>query len=365
VNNSKKLKVKKVKVDRLIEQKPITKISRPWIITAAILVVALVGGLLFDQLYESTLFKINNEKYKLSDLAYYFYNVESEYNYYDQMFGGGGAYWDMSFDDEGTTVREQAKQAAIDTAISSEILYKEAVSADYTLTDEEKETISTNVTTLLDSQLTESVIKRNHFTKKSLTDVLTKTTLGARYRQDKIDAFDIDDEAIKAGINYDEYRQYDIEYLYISTQTTDEEGNTVALSDEEKTAAYDKINAVYESAKTSDDWSTLIADDEEELTYQDTNFLESGTTFSEDFEKMMMGMENDAVSEIYEDETGYYIVRMKDNDSSESYDTAVENAITTEENKQFNALYEEIKAKYDIEKNEKAIKGLNMGSLTI
>ncbi|HWT77022.1 MAG TPA: hypothetical protein VN258_20160 [Mobilitalea sp.] len=366
MNNSKKLKMKKVKKDRLIEKKSITKMSKPWIIASSILVVILVGALLFDQLYESTLLTINGEKYKLSDLSYYFYNVESQYNYYDQMFGGTGSYWDMTYDQtSGTTVREQARTDAINAATYNEILYKQALSEGYSLTADEKSTVSTNVDSLLKDKLTAAVKKKNNYTKAYLSNIISKTTLVSRYRQDKIDALNIDDAAIKAGVNYDDYRQYDIEYLFISTKTTDDSGNSVDMTADEKTAAYNKIKGIYDSAKTTTDWSTLIPATETELTYQSSNFTPSSTTFSDDFKKMMEGMESGAISDIYEDTTGYYIVKMTNNNSSESYDTAVKDAISSKESEEFLKAYDDIKAKYDVKVNDKALKKLTMGTVTL
>lgn len=365
MNNSKKLKTKKVKKDRLLEQKPITKISKPWLILSAVLIVILIIGLLFDEFYESTLMTVDGEKYKMSDLSYYFYTVEYQYDYYDQMFGGNGAYWNMSYDEEsGATIRDLAKTEAMEVALYTELLYKEATAEGYTLTVEEKETVSTNAANLM-GQLSDSIKRKSNFTEKYLTNVLSKSKLVERFRKDKIDALDIDDEAIKAGIKYEDYRQYDIEYLYVSTTTTDEDGNSVALSDEEKKAAYDKLNSYYESAKTTEDWSKLLPEEEEEVSYRDTNFVESETTYSEDFETMMMAMGNGAISEIYEEEDGYYIVRMVNNNSSESYDTAVKDAITTAENEAFDKVYEQIKEKHEYKMNDRAIKSLKMGSITI
>lgn len=366
VNNSKKLKTKKVKKDHLIDQKPITKMSKPWIIASAVLFVILAVAMLFDQLYESTLLTIDGDKYKMNKLSYYFYTVESQYDYYDQMFGGGGTYWDMTYDEAtGSTVRDEAKTEAVDAAFYNEILYREAIAEGYSLTTEEEATAATNVDTLLKEQIPAAVVKKNNFTKKTLTDIINKSTLVTRYRQDKIDAQDIDDEALKAGVNYDDYRQYDIEYINISTKTTDEDGNSVDLTADEKTAAYDKINGIYASAKTTEDWSKLLPTDETELTYKSTNFVASGTTFSEEFENMMMGMENGAISDIYEDTTGYYVVRMINNNSSESYDAAVEQAISTAENEAFTKIYNDIKTKYETTTNEKALKSLSMGTITL
>jgi foldase protein PrsA len=367
VNNSKKLKTKKEKKkDRLIEQKPLSKISKPWIIGFCVLVVIMIGAMLFDQLYEKTILTIDGEKYKMSDVAYYFYTVESQYDYYDQMFGGSGSYWDMVFDEEsGETVRDMAKEEAVDNSIYNEILYKEAVAAGYTLTEEEKTSISSQVDSLLTNTLSSSEKTKNKFNKSTLTAALEKTTLVSNYRQDKIDSFDIDDAAIKSGVKFDDFKQYDIQTLFISTNTTDADGNTAALSDEEKSAAYDKLNSYYESAKTTEDWSKLLPESEEDVTYADTNFLESGTTYSEDMEKMMMAMNNGDISEIYEAEDGYYIVKMVDNNSSEAYDNEVKSQISAEENKQFEAFYTEIEEKHEYSSNEKALASMKMGNVTI
>lgn len=364
MNNSKKLKTKKEKKDKLIEQKPIT-MKRPWVIVSLVLIAILISAILFDRLYQRVLVTIDDEKYHMDDLSYYFYTLESQYDYYNQIFGGSS--WDMTFDEEtGATMRDVAKNDAVDMAVYTEVLYKEAVKEGYSLTEEEKQTVSDNVDTLFGGQITEAVIKKNNFTKSYLRDVLSKSTLVERFRQDKINAMDIDDEGIKAAINYDEYRQYDIEYLFISPNTQDADGNPKPMGEVEKTDAYNKISSYYESAKATEDWSTLIPEEEEQLTYRKTNFLESSTTFSDEMEAMMMAMDNGAISEIYEAEDGYYIVRMINNNSSAAYDSAVTQAITTEENTRFDSLYEdEIKVKYDIDLKESAIRALTMGNLTL
>lgn len=369
MNNSKKLQTKKVKKNRLIEQKPITKISLPWIIVSAVLVVALVVAMLFDQLYTPALIKVDGKKYTIKDLAFYFYSIESNYESYDSMFGGNGAYWDQVYDESsGDTIRDAAKEEAVQSSIGMEILYNQAVSEGYTLTDEEKENISTEVDNLWEKQLTSSVKRKNGFTKAKLTDVLSKMTLAERYRNDRIEELDIDDEAIKAEINYEDYRQYNIQYLFISTKTKDADGKEVDMTEEEKKAALDKITAVLDQAKTTEDWSTLVPEDETELTYNDDyNFTKSTGSFSDDLKTEIMAMDNGAVSDVLEDpDKGYYIVKMVNNNSSERYDTEVENAITKEENEQFNTYYEnEILPKHSYTIYEKALEGYTMGNITL
>jgi foldase protein PrsA len=360
VNNSKKT-IKYPKQEKK-EKKRINPII--WIISSIVLVVALVGSLLFDQLYKRVILTIDDDKYYMEDLAYYFYGVESAYDYYNQMLGG--QYWDMVVDQStGSTTRDMAMKEALESSLFTEIVYREAVAQGYSLTDEEKETIKKDVTSQLDEQLTADIIKKNGFTEEYLTNIMSKTTLVTRYRQDIIDSLDIDDEGIKAGIDYDKYRQYDVEYVFLSTEKKDDDDKTVPMDENEKAAALDKINDFHEKALKAEDWSELIPKEEKEVVYREDSFLESDTVFSEDLKAKIIKMENNTISGVLEDESGYYFVRMINNNSTESYDDAVKKAITEAENEGFAKVYNEIADKYQYKINTKALRRYKMGNITL
>jgi foldase protein PrsA len=359
VNKSKK-PIKKPKT----KQAPVAK-RKYWLIPTIILGVLLVAALLFDQLYERVLLKIDDEKYHLSDLTYYFYDVESGYNTYSQLFGPIN--WNTPYDDSGSvTLGDLAKQEAMGIAIFNEIMYKEALAAGYSLNEEEIETINNDIANILyDGGLSADVIEDNGFTGDYLKKVKEKVTLAKRYREDIIDTLDVDDEGIKAGISYEDNRQYDIEYLFISAKKTDESGNQVDKTEEEMKAAYAKIEAKYQEALNTEDWSTLVPEDEKELQYMKNDFIKTDTTYPEDLKAMMMGMENGEISALTSAETGYYIIRMINNDNPETYNTMVENAIKEAEDAAFETYYgDNILSKYDIKMNERAIKNVKMGSFT-
>jgi foldase protein PrsA len=364
VNKSKR--IRRVEVEAGVHDKTKDKIisSKTLTIASIVFVVILIGALIFDQLFESTLLTVDGKKYQLDDLSYYIYNVEYQYDYYDQMFGGNGSYWNMSSDESGTTMRDIAKQEAIESAIYNEVLYNEAVSEGYVLTDEEKTTVDTNVDSMLEN-MTEGTIENADFTKESLTESLGKTTLVTRYRQDKIDALDIDDAGITAGISRDEYRQYDIEYLFASKMTSDAQGQSIAKTADDQAAALAALNTYYDKAKTTEDWTTLVPEDDKLVSYRNDNFIASDTTFDDEFEAKIMAMENGSIGEVHETDTGYYVIRMINNNSSERYDTTVKDAITAAENEGFGKVYEEILAKHDYKTNDSALKSLTMGSITL
>jgi foldase protein PrsA len=361
MNSSKKV----VLNPRQGKKKQDQKINNPnlWIILSVVLVVILIGAVSFDQLYKRVVLTVDGEKYHMDDLSYYIYGVESQYDYINQLYGG--TYWDMTDESTGITNREAAMNTAMATAIYNEVMYSEALAKNYSLTEDEEKTIATDVDTMLSDEANKDLIKHNNFTKRYLTDIVSRTTLVARYRQDIVDSLPIDDENIKKGFNKDELRQYDIEYLYVSTKKTDDEGNSVDLSDAEKTAAYDKLNALYETAKTTEDWSTLVPEEEKDVVYQKDDFIESDTKFADEFEAKIMAMENKAITEISETEDGYYIIRMLNNNSTAAYDSAVEEAITEAENTAFNQEYDEILVNHEYKINEKELNNYTMGEITL
>lgn len=348
------------------KKKAFTISSKVWIIVGAVLGLALIVGILIDQIYESPLVNIDGKKYYLKDMTYHFYNSEATYNYIDQLYGG--SYWDMSYS-EGSdmTVRDYAKLETLNNFIFEEILYSEATANGYTLTQEDLDTINKNIDTILnDSGLDEKFFKKNGFTEEYLKHVFTKNTLANRYKQDVIDSLDVNDEEIKAGFNFSDYRQYDVEYLFISTEKTNEEDSTqIPMDEAEKKAALDKITELREKALDAEDWSTLLPEDENELKYRKTYLLPDDTYFPENLRNIMFEMENEEITDVVEAEDGYYVVRMINNNSDETYNRAVEDAIKNEEESAFSEEYlNNILPEYEIKLYNNAINNLRMGRIT-
>lgn len=358
---------KPIKSTKKTNKKQFTINPKIWIVLGAALGLFLIVAILYDLLYKKPLVTIDDKEYYLEDMTYHFYSAESYYEYINQMYGG--TYWDMpSGESSNMTVRDYAKLETINNVIYQEIIYNEAVDNGYALTEEESDKIDDDIDTFLNDQgLPEKFVKKNGFTKEYLKDVFTKNTLANRYRQDVIDSLDIDDESIKAEFLYDDYRQYDIEYLYISTEIINEEDySSEPMNEEDKKVALDKITSLRDEALDADDWSELIPEDEEDLDYRESNFLPTDTYFSEDLMNTMMAMENGEISDVLESDNGYYVVRMIDNNSSETYDRVVEEAITKAEEDAFGEEYtNNILPNHSFELNETEIRNLRMGRITL
>lgn len=346
------------------------------IIAAAVLLAAIIGMVVWENLRPVYLLNIDGEKYKQKDLIYEIYEAEQTgsmmANLYAQL-GYADDYWTMSLDESGTTGAANAAAEARQAALQQMLLYKEATKAGYEATEEEKTKASEDAESTL-KNMEDAQKKATGFTKESLTKIYTEYAVTARYKQDQIDGLDIDDEAIKAEINYDQYKGYKIEYFHVSTNTTDDAGNAAAMDDAAKKKAYEELEKVLKSAKGADDWSKVIdAEDKDAVVSYSTETLTSeelsdaeNPIYSAEIDAAILKMENNGISEIVEvAEDGYYVFRMADNNSPEKYDEAVETAITDAENEAFNELYQKMQEKHEIKTYESNWEKLPFGSITM
>lgn len=312
---------------------------------------------------------VGDQKVYLDEMMYYILTMESNANQYEQLYQQyyGTSYWDMEVE-EGVTVRDQMKDYVMDTAVMYTILYNKAVTEGYTLTDEEKTTAETNAETLM-SQIPEEQLKITGFTKESLIAVQEKLALGERYYNDLIEGFDIDDQAITDTISKEDNRQYNTEYLTVSTVSYDESYQQVALTDEEKAAAKEAITSALEKAKAGDafaDIATALTTDDVTVSNSTLNFVKDDGGTEAEYQEAAVKLDNDAIADgIIETDTAFYVIKMVDNNSTESYDTAVQEAITNAENDAFTTKYEEIKKEYTITENAEVWDNIVMGKTTI
>lgn len=394
--NTSKTTLKKTDVDG---KKPIKKAgegshtSMKAIILGAIavaIVIALIVGISLENLKPQLVMTINDDKVYMSDAAYYIYEAEAQGSYMDQIYQAyyGSSYWDMT-DDSGVANRDSAK-ANLETTIEQyEILYKEAVAAGYKINDEDKESAASDVKSIR-KNFTLEMKNMTGLTKKAMTSVLEKKYCADRYKQDIIDGFDIDDQKIRDGVNYDEHKQYDIQYYMISTTSYDDEGNSVE-ADADTKAAYKaeleelakraatedfdsltpnaiEVTAEAEATATPDTTASPEATTDPDAPVYNSTFTADGKfvagdgTFTTDFEDIVTKMDNDAVSDVIETESGYYLVKMINNNDDEAYEEEVKNQIANEENTQFDSWYQDLVGNYTITINDEVWNDITMGN---
>lgn len=317
---------------------------------------------------KSVVVTVNDKDIYLNEMMYYIMAVESSGAQYEAAYQQytGTSYWDQKDpnDPNGKTIREQAKDYVMNTAELYEILYDKAVKDGYTLTDDEKTQAETNADQIL-TNISKDQLNVTGFTKELLSQVQQKLTLGGKYYTDLIDGFDIDDEGIKATIKRDDYKQYKTEFLFVPTTKLDESYNSVELTEDEKTAAKTTITAALDKVKAGEEFSA-IKEADDKLTTSTLDFVLDDGTAEEAYQDAAVALEKDAFTkDIVETDTGFYIIKMVDNNASDAYDKAVTEAISKAEQDAFDAEYEKIKKEYTITVNSKVWDPIVIGKTTI
>ena len=332
-----------------------------------IICVLVIAALCYEQFRPRVLATVGNEKIYLTDAMYDIYSTETQYNsmskIYQQIYGKD--YWSMEVDDEGTTGAEYEKDNLMQKLQQRSVLCQEAKKNGVFLTEDEKKKAVEQVDSLR-KNMTSKQKGTMGLGESAIKEVLEEQALADKYKQQLIAGYDIDDAAITKTVSKKDNRGYNLQYYYASTQTTDKNNKTVAKSDEEKKTLKTQMEAHLEQAKTAKDFTKLLGEDEKSgIQYQTKELVESDTTFlTEELRKQLKKMKNGEISDLIETEDGYYFFRMENNNSTEAYDNAVKEAISKEEEQQFEADYKSIASSYTIEVNNGQWKKIKLGSYT-
>lgn len=333
-------------------------------IVLVIAVCALVG---YDQLKPQLILTVNDEKIYLNDAMYYIYNAEKMAEMYDGIYQQvyGSSYFDY-VDEDGNTGNDLAKEEVMNNLTNDTVVYLMATDAGYTISDEDKKSGEEQYTEFAKNLSAKQKLETG-MSQKELTNVLTKKAMADRYKKEIIASCNLDYDSIKGEISKEDYREYDVQYYYVSTMKSDEEGNAVAVSEEEKAAASEKIQSIAETAKTAEDFTKVVdTETDTSVTFkEDGSFTEANGLFGDKVDKKVKAMKNDEISEVLEGEDGYYVVKMINNNSTASYDEAVEDAVTSAENEAFQKKYDEQSGNYTITVNDKVWDLIVLGNYTI
>lgn len=307
---------------------------------------------------------VNDAKINLDELMYYVYAIEEEGNYYDQMYQTyyGTGYWD-TLAEEGLTMRDMAKNYVIDTAVMYEILYNKAVAEGYTLTDEETTNCTSNSEQMFEA-LTVDQLKVTGLMKDVLVKLYEKITLAQKYYTFVVEGLNIDDQAITDGVKKEDYKQYDTKCLYAATVSYDASNNAVEMTAEEKQKVKESMEKALEMVNAGDVFDTVVVADPTIVT-NELSFVKGDQTTSTEYEEAASALAVGSNSSIVETTDGYYIIQLVDDSSTESYDTAVSEAIATAQSEGFNAEYELMKADYKVTINDEVWDTIVMGETTI
>ena len=367
MNNGKKAIAGKNKVKKNTNTAPTTGLGKKIVAGVIIALLAvMIGVVAWEGLAPKYLLSVNGEKLKEQDLMYEIYQTEglgAQMASLYAQFGYTEDYWTM-VNEDGTTTQDSLKQQTIENYLYNRILYTKAVENGYEATEDEKKEAKDAADNEI-KNLTEKKAKELGLTKELIAQKELEASVVGRYKQDTIDGLNIDKDKVKAGVDYNTYRGYNVEYFYASTTKTDDKGETVAVED--KTKVYNELETVLETAKTSDDWNKIVdsKDKDAVVSYNTEVVTSDDDSFSEDVMKKIVAMQNGDVTQIIEEEDGYYVFRMVNNDDPQKYEEEVKNAISNAEEEAFNDVYKKLYEDYKIKVYDKNWSSIVFGTVTL
>ena len=344
------------------------------------LILILCIGVGIQQFKPSTVLKIDGEKITMDDMMYPIYERESKYLPSNEIYESylGTSIWDAGYMgtdstvDSNVTNAEGLKQEIINAETEYAVLYNEAVKAKYKLTkDEEKDARSQAKKAVKGLSFVQKL--QLNISEKKLSKRFEKRILADRYNADQkktTDATVNEKDAIK-NVSKKDLRQYDVQYYSFAKKSTDSStGTETKLTDKQIKEYTKKLNELAAKAKTAKDFTKLLGSEKESgVTYNSGNFTEKegwSTYLSDANLKKIKKMKNGEISGVITDSsTGYtMLIKMVNNNSNKSYDSACDEAITSAKQTAYNAWLAKLEKKHQIKKYDSVWNDVKIGTVT-
>ncbi len=310
----------------------------------------------------TTAVKVGDTDVSMQKAMFLIYSMEVQGNSYASFYESqyGIDYWEMVYDEEGRTTRDVFKEETMDALIQYAVLYDCAIKNGMTLTEQE---MIENNAFVEDLKLLMSAeeAERGGFTTENLMETCEWMMLAEKYYGRMTDNLGITKESVRETVNKEDYKEYETEYLYLSTTYYDEEYNIHDESEDVIKAREEKMQNYYGLVKEGASFEDLAAADET-LVHNTRTFLEQGDGAEELYKTSSMKLKVGEVCSPIRTEYGIYIVRMLDDDCTKTYEATVEAEYETRRNEAFQAAYEVLLEKYEVSVNNKAWDDIVLGA---
>lgn len=349
----------------------------------AIVVILACIYVAYDQLREKVVMSVQGtngtkNEYSLNDFGYYIYEGEATgettAGFYKQYYGEDYDYWNAEMDDDGNTNAMMLADSIISESTKDFVLYQAAMDNGYEATQEDKDAAKKEA----DEATKAMTAKQKMITGLSnsdVYDVILKRKIAERYKADVITSLGVDYKEATKDITEKDYKQYDFEYYYVSTEgTVNEDGETVELTKDEIAAKKEVMDKFAKTVESAEDFSTIFGNDENgnpKTSNEDgVEYVSAGQMLVKDgfknLDKQIIKMKVGEVSKVLEGEDGYYIIKMKDNTSTEAYDNAIQQAKDSADASAFDEEYStNIEPNYTVDVDYDVWDNVAIGSYSI
>lgn len=309
---------------------------------------------------DATLVNINKGEAKIEyGYGYFFANYYK--SMYDASYGSyyGTDFWTKDMADDGSTMEADVKDSLMDELKSEYVLEQHAGDYGVTLTDDDQKAIDDAVDAFFednDKKTIKALGATKDYVKKMLTGLFYTTKVEAAIKAET-----------EVSLTDDETGQSKMSYVCFSTKgTTDSDGTTTDMSDEDKAAAKANAEALAAAGASSfDSKATELGGTVKTYTYTTAADSYSDASIPESVIQAAKALSEGQISGVVEDEdTGYYVVRLDALHDEDATATKTKDLTSSAQTDHYNEVRDGWESDLDWDLDEKMWDGISMTDVT-
>ena len=263
--------------------------------------------------------------------------------------------WDADILGNGETFGKMIKDEVINQITEIKIICAEAKKQDISLSEEELADANAYAKEHFEG-LAPKDISRYLITEELLRKIYADNLLAEK-------AFETLTINVDTNVSDMESKQITVQQLLIYNCDFDASGNKIELPEEDKAAAYEKVQNLLEQAKTTEDFYALAEANSESDTIEYTFGRGQGPKeFSSSFEQAAFTLKTGQVSDIISTDYGWHILYCKSDNNEDATIQRKEEIIDQRRSELFAKLYDEWTNNYDVVVNSEAWDAITYGN---
>lgn len=273
------------------------------------------------------------------------YNQAQMQSSYGSMFGED--MWNTDLMGSGTPYGTTFKTQIMDSLEEMLILEKHMADYDITVTDDEKAKIESSAKQFMEENSQETIDELTA-SQETVSRVLTLYTINNKMKKA------IEAEA-DTNVSDDEAAQKTVSYVLFSTaDTTDADGNTKALTDDEKKALKDNAQKVLDAVKGGKEMDAAVKEIDEEKSASTSSYGTDNGTLPDEVKTAADKLKDgETADSVIETDSGYYVVQMKSTFDKEATETQKETIINQRKSDKYEEVYTAWKEKVEFKVDDK------------
>ena len=258
--------------------------------------------------------------------------------------------------EEGKTYEESVKDTVLEDLEDMYLLEDHMEEFEVEITEEDETSIKNAVAGFNEANGLDEKEKVSG-SEKAVERLLTLFTIQAKM-----------ENAIKATadleVSDEEAAQQKMQYVLFPFQSTDVEGNSVELTDDEKAELKKTAEAFATGAKTAADFASYATEQGQEA--KDASFDgEETVTIPEELAKAADALEEGAITDVVESDNGYYVAKLVSLFDKDATETEKENIRSQRKQEKLDETLEKWRKDAKIEVNEKVWKKVDFNELSV